>query len=79
MGHPVVGDEFYGMLGELKPDRERPATGVAPRNPMSPYIGRQALHALELSFAHPMTGEWQAFTAPLPDDFENAIELVRAL
>jgi len=79
IGHPIVGDEFYGMLGALKPDREIPLPGQAPPPPMSPYIGRQALHAAEISFAHPMTHDWQTFSAPLPDDMERAIELVRSL
>ncbi len=73
LGHPVVGDEFYAAFGELKPDREP----NAPR--CSPYIDRQALHAAEISFSHPMTHEWQTFTASLPNDMEQAIETVRAL
>ncbi len=79
IGHPVVGDDFYALLGELKPDRERSKPGEPALAPISPYIGRQALHALELSFAHPMTTEWHTFSAPLPDDMEQAIELVRAI
>lgn len=79
IGHPVVGDDFYGLLGELKPDRERPKPGEPPIVPISPFIVRQALHAAELSFAHPMTTEWHTFSAPLPEDLERAIELVRAI
>jgi 23S rRNA pseudouridine1911/1915/1917 synthase len=79
IGHPVVADDFYGMLGELKPERERPAAGEPSAAPMSPYISRQALHALELSFAHPMTGEWHTFAAPIPEDLEQAIDMVRAI
>lgn len=79
IGHPVVGDDFYGNLGELKPDRERPKPGEPAPPPISPYIARQALHAAELSFAHPITNEWQTFTAPLPEDMERAIEMVSDL
>lgn len=79
IGHPVVGDDFYGHLGELKPDRPRPLPGDPAVIPISPYISRQALHAAELSFAHPITSEWCTFAAPLPQDLEHAIELVRAL
>lgn len=79
IGHPVVGDDFYGYLGELKPDRERPLPGGPAIAPISPYINRQALHAAELSFAHPITSEWCTFTAPIPDDLEQAIDLVRTL
>lgn len=79
IGHPIVGDEFYGMLGALKPDRELPLPGRPAPLPASPYIDRQALHATEISFAHPITHDWQTFTAPLPDDMERAIDLVRGL
>lgn len=74
IGHPVVGDEFYGPLGALKPDR---VPGAA--EPVSPYIDRQALHAAEISFSHPITQEWQTFHAPLPDDLERAVDHVRRL
>ncbi len=79
IGHPVVGDDFYGLLGELKPERDRPAAGGASPVPISPYIARQALHAAELSFAHPITGEWHTFVAPIPEDLESAIELARSV
>ena len=36
---------------------------------------RQMLHALNLGFRHPCTGEWKNFEAPLPDDFKQAIAL----
>ncbi|MAG33666.1 MAG: RluA family pseudouridine synthase [Deltaproteobacteria bacterium] len=31
-------------------------------------LGRPALHAEHLGFAHPRSGEWVAFVAPLPED-----------
>lgn len=73
IGHPVVGDDFYAVHGELKPER------IPNAPPNSPFISRQALHAAEISFTHPMTHEWQTFTASLPVDMEQAIETVRAL
>lgn len=73
LGHPVVGDEFYAAFGELKPDR------VPDALPCSPLIGRQALHAAEISFSHPLTHEWRTFVAPLPADMTQAIETVRAI
>ncbi|MGB2104765.1 MAG: RNA pseudouridine synthase, partial [Glaciecola sp.] len=39
---------------------------------------RQALHAAQLSFAHPITEDWLTFNAPLPDDFVQLLEDVRA-
>jgi 23S rRNA pseudouridine1911/1915/1917 synthase len=40
-------------------------------------IARQALHALRLCFDHPVTGERLQFEAPLPEDFETALNTVR--
>ena len=37
----------------------------------------QYLHAKELSFYHPRTGELLSFSAPLPDYFEKKIEELR--
>lgn len=58
IGHPVLGDSTYGR---------------APGKPLAALIGavpRQALHAAELGFVHPLTGETLHFTSPLPDDIE---------
>lgn len=40
-------------------------------------IERQALHALSLSFDHPVTGEPMTCKAPLPKDMERLIEKLR--
>ena len=37
----------------------------------------QLLHAAELSFTHPRTGERLTFTAPLPADFEKVLRTLR--
>src|SRR5438477_6723090 len=49
-----------------------------PRSTLFPYttlfrsLLRQALHASELRFSHPVTGENLAFTRPVPEDFARA-------
>jgi 23S rRNA pseudouridine1911/1915/1917 synthase len=40
-------------------------------------LDRQFLHAAELAFAHPMTGEPVEVSAPLPPDLETALRLAR--
>ena len=40
-------------------------------------ISRQALHAESLSLNHPMTGSRLEFHAPVPDDMEHALSLLR--
>lgn len=37
----------------------------------------QLLHAKEISFIHPKTGERVSFSCPLPEDFENVLEILR--
>jgi 23S rRNA pseudouridine1911/1915/1917 synthase len=38
---------------------------------------RQMLHAWKLGFQHPRTGEWKNFQAALPNDFGEAVKLLR--
>ena len=40
-------------------------------NPDMEHMTRQALHSHHMEFAHPITGEWMSFTAPLPADMAN--------
>lgn len=61
--HPVVGDPLYG-----------------PNPVLAERLGliRQWLHAVELSFIHPSSGDRVTFTSPYPDDLEHALAVVRA-
>ncbi len=59
--HPCVGDPLYGGDPSL-------AGRLG--------LERQWLHAVELGFSHPRTGEWVAFTSPYPDDLDRALRLV---
>ncbi len=67
IGHPLVGDRRYGSRGRLPP---RPSVELldAVRG-----FRRQALHAHELTFVHPVTGAALRFTAPLPPDLVHLI------
>lgn len=70
IAHPLLGDQTYG-------GRPRP-----PKNASEEFMQvlrhfqRQALHAIMLRLEHPITGELMEWHAPLPDDF---VELVQAL
>lgn len=73
VGHPVVGDRVYGVgweRGMGGPDRAW-ARELARRTP------RQFLHAAELAFDHPITGQPLRFHAPLPPDLEAAAAWAR--
>ncbi len=75
-GHPVLGDPTYGGRAKkqlILPERQRSLA----RDLLS-CLSRQALHATELAFAHPVTGESGTFASPLPGDFEQALDLLRA-
>ncbi len=63
LGHPLVGDPVYGTGFRTKAARLGPAARAA-----AEALGRQALHAGTLGFAHPVTGERLRFESPLPPD-----------
>lgn len=67
-GAPLLADAVYGR---------------APRDPavraVADALGRQALHARVLGFAHPRTGAPMRFEAPWPEDFARAVAALRAL
>jgi 23S rRNA pseudouridine1911/1915/1917 synthase len=60
--HPCVGDSMYGADPTL-----------------SARLGltRQWLHAVQLAFHHPSTGEWVSFTTDYPADLQHALDVLR--
>lgn len=64
IGHPVIGDEVYGKLRHCVPWQQvDEATRQALRG-----FPRQALHAGELGFRHPVDGENMRFKREIPED-----------
>jgi 23S rRNA pseudouridine1911/1915/1917 synthase len=61
LGHPLVGDPVYGRKGRQKSE----ILGAFPR---------QALHAAEIGFIHPRSGDTLHFTSALPADMTALIE-----
>ena len=57
LGHPVLGDDKYGDFTLNKALRKR-------------GLRRMFLHAAQLSFAHPATGEPVTVRSPLPAELE---------
>jgi 23S rRNA pseudouridine1911/1915/1917 synthase len=73
LGHPVVGDRTYAPerhRGFGGPERAW-AAGLAKRVP------RQFLHATELRFIHPRTGNEMRFDSALPPDLAGPAEWAR--
>lgn len=54
-----------------------PIIGDTLYNEASPYIGRQALHSYYLKAVHPRTKEIMEFTASLPEDMKQLINLMK--
>jgi 23S rRNA pseudouridine1911/1915/1917 synthase len=52
---------------------------IEDKEPMAeePIIARCALHASTLEFKHPATGKIVRFEAPLPEDMQNLLEMLR--
>jgi 23S rRNA pseudouridine1911/1915/1917 synthase len=69
VGHPLVGDPVYGA------GWERGMGGAAHTwaRELARRVPRQFLHASELAFEHPVTGEPMRFRSPLPPDLDAAL------
>jgi 23S rRNA pseudouridine1911/1915/1917 synthase len=65
LGAPILGDPVYGPT-----QIPHPLVGAVKK------IQRQALHACQLRFVHPRTGEEHAFSSSLPEDI---CQLITAL
>jgi tRNA pseudouridine65 synthase len=61
LSHPLIGDVRYGKGEHNRLFRERFG------------LGRLALHALELAFVHPETGEAVRIAAPVPEDLAGPL------
>lgn len=59
IGHPLLGDQQYATRREVSPQERA--------------VRRQMLHAYELAFRHPVTGQPVHGKAPLPDDFATCL------
>lgn len=70
LGRPVIGDPVYGNSAVRLP--RHPAVERWLR-----AFPRQALHACELRFEHPESGETMTFAAPLPDDLTELMARIR--
>jgi len=60
IGHPLIGDQVYGLSGKT-------------HGKLLKELGfqRQALHAAELGFIHPVTKHRLSFSSPMPPDMQE--------
>ena len=71
-GHVLLGDQTYGGRRKLSEAALGRAHAAATDFP------RQALHAAELGFVHPVSGEAMLFEAPLPPDMAALLAALRS-
>jgi 23S rRNA pseudouridine1911/1915/1917 synthase len=77
IGHPIVGDDYYG-------GRRIARSAVVPKGAESPgrtrdepLMARQALHAARLEFDHPISNQRVVFHAPAWPDIGEFIGVLR--
>ena len=70
--HPIVGDDMYGgkLVYPWQLQDGEPAVE-------EPVINRVALHAHTLEFKHPTTEKQVKFEAPLPEDMQKLLDMLR--
>ncbi|MDR9394515.1 MAG: RluA family pseudouridine synthase [Roseovarius sp.] len=71
-GHALIGDPVYGGRRKLAAKSVSVAAADAVRE-----FSRQALHAAELGFEHPVSGERLRFAASLPRDMADLLVALR--
>jgi 23S rRNA pseudouridine955/2504/2580 synthase/23S rRNA pseudouridine1911/1915/1917 synthase len=72
IGYPVVGDKIYGVDDTIYLRFIRDRITDIDRKRLK--MGRQALHASEIRFQHPVRKTSLAFRAPMPEDMQRVIE-----
>ena len=65
IGHPLLGDPTYGRSTDT-----RRASLSPDAKALLEVFGRQALHAAEIGFKHPLSGDYLSFKSPLPEDMK---------
>lgn len=68
LGHPIVGDSLYG--GRTRTSALKNST----LRDLIQNLTRLGLHATELGFTHPRSGEKMSFSAPWPQDFRPVLD-----
>jgi 23S rRNA pseudouridine1911/1915/1917 synthase len=72
IGHPLLADATYGAGFRASARRLGPEAQAALQ-----ALGRQALHAADLAFVHPVSGRRLAFTSALPPDMARLLAALR--
>jgi 23S rRNA pseudouridine1911/1915/1917 synthase len=77
LGHPVVGDTLYGAPEEIKRVGKSPLLAKEARSG-APQLSRNFLHAAELEFRHPRSGQMISLKAELPEELREFLRILVA-
>lgn len=72
IGCPILGDSVYGRHRGYRKLRHKDGQAA-------PNVGRQALHAWQLGFIHPVTKQALHFEAEMPKDMQNLADFIKTL
>ncbi|MCL4561373.1 MAG: RluA family pseudouridine synthase [Chloroflexi bacterium] len=76
LGHPLIADHLYGNSeSSVIPS---PTDVTLDRSSGRLLLDRVGLHALQITFVHPDSGQETSFTAPYPGDFTSALQTLRS-
>lgn len=75
-GHPLLGDPLYGLARNGQTARLKKGGLPEELIPQVLDFPRQALHAAEIAFIHPLTDEEMWFEADLPADMQALISII---
>lgn len=76
VGSPVLCDKDYGKQSAIS-RRELLGNLQAKKEDSEFTISRQALHAHHLCITHPLSNQPMEFTAPLPEDMQTTLQILR--
>lgn len=80
IGHPLMVDALYGRRSEFFLSEVKGSKYSLGRDKVErPLLRRAPLHAMELRFTHPDSGEPQHFTSDPPKDFRAVLYQLRKL
>ena len=70
-GYPLIGDPMYG--GRVRFPKK--ANEVLKKTLLN--LKRQALHSKKLTLSHPISGELMSWKAPLPEDMQSLLDVLK--
>lgn len=77
IGHPLLVDTLYGGAEHFMLSSIKRRFNLKKGSEELPVISRITMHAYQIAFLHPSSGEKMIFTADYPRDFAATLQLLR--